>query len=183
MNLRRQVSRLLVARGFRRVGRAHLQRLDDEFSFAVDTGLSQYHISPFVGIRSESVERRLAELMELPQDKWIATVGANLGYLLGQGYRSWAPPTTAEEVLAAIEAGLERLRPFLALEKLPGVWDLTGIRDPAWRYREIVILLLSGLRDAIPERLAAAREEFCKRQDEVCEQFEQFAKNVGASLR
>jgi hypothetical protein len=183
MNLRRQVSKMLVARGFRRDGRAHLQRIDDEFSFAVDTGLlnDKPDIAPFIGIRHESVERRLAQLMELPEEPWIATVGANVGYVLGQGYRWWAPPSTADEVLAAIDAGLERLRPFLSLEKLPGVWDLAGVKDPAWRYRDIVILLLRGERDAIPARLDAAREEFCKVQDEVCEQFEQFARNVRAA--
>jgi hypothetical protein len=183
MSLRKQVSKALVARGFRRDGRRHLKRLDDEFSFAVDTGLlnDKPDIAPLVGIRSDSVERRLMQYLELPADEWIATVGANVGYVLGQGYRVWMPPSTADEVLASIDQGLERLRPFLSLEKMPEVWDLTGIRDPAWRYREMVMLLLRGVRDAIPARLEAAREDFCKFQDEVCEQFEQFARNIRAA--
>jgi len=184
MNLRREVSDALVARGFRRDDRAHLLRVDDEFSLAVDTGPlnKKPDIAPFVGIRSESVEKLLAKLMELPEDEWIGSLGGNVGYVLNQEYRWWGPPSPASDVLAAIDAALDKLRPFLSLDKLAAAWAFTS-KDPAWRYREIVILLLRGLHDAIPEHLEAARAEFCQHQDEVCEQFEQFAGNVRTALK
>jgi hypothetical protein len=179
-NLRRQVSDMLVDKGFRRNDRSHMLRLDEEFSFAVDTGPlgKRADIAPFVGVRHDSAERLLGELMELPDDPWLGTIGANVGYVLGRGYLWWEPPAEAPEVVAVIEEGLARLRPFLTLDKLTHLWELTDVRDPAWRYREIAILILRGEKHSVLGRLEEARKEFCKQRDEICEQFEGFEKNV-----
>jgi hypothetical protein len=62
MNLRKETSRALVDRGYRRDGRIHLLSVDPEFSLWVDTGPlgPRVDIAPFVGLRHEAVEN-LAE--------------------------------------------------------------------------------------------------------------------------
>jgi hypothetical protein len=184
MNLRREVSNALVARGFRREGRMHLLRVDENFSLWVDTGPlgERSDIAPFVGVRHDGVEQQVSELLGLSADDWVGTVGANVGYVLGDEYKSWEPPRELEEVLRTIDSALERLRPLLSLDKLPRAWEIKGAKDPSWRYREIVILLLRGERQSALDRLDAARAEMCQQKDEICEQFQAFAQRVQARL-
>ncbi len=88
MNLRREVSKALVKQGFRRNGRMHLLPLDKEYSFWVDTDPLERRpdISPFVGIRHNGVEGLTAEFLGLSKDDWVGTIGANVGYVLHNGY-------------------------------------------------------------------------------------------------
>ena len=185
MNLSRKVSNALVARGYRRYDRNHLFRVDQDWSFCVDTGPlgKQSDIHPFVGIRHDGVETILAELMALPAYDWTGTVGANVGYILGFGYIWWKPPSQPEEVLRAIDHAIERLRPFLNLERLPELWNTPGTKEPAWRFKEMVILLLLGKREALFERLDAARAVECKNEDEICEQFRSFEQRILVRLK
>lgn len=159
-------------------------RVDDSFSFGVDTGPlgNRSDIAPFVGIRHDGVQQLRAELMGSPGSQWSGTVSANVGYVLGEEYRWWEPPTPPEEVLRAIHLALDRLRPFLGLDKLPGAWEIQGAKVPGWRYTEITVHLLRGDRQLVLERLEAARSEFCKREDEICEQFRGFEQRVKSRL-
>lgn len=158
----------------------HLLRLDSEFSFWVDTGPlgKRVDIAPYIGIRNDKVELLGAELEGLPQDDTVGTVGANVGYVLGEDYRRWEPPSTPEEVLRTIDRGLDHLKQYLSLDRLPEAWKIRGTNTPGWRYNEIATLFLKGDRQAVLERLEAARVEYCAYQDEVCEQFRAFEQRV-----
>jgi hypothetical protein len=135
-------------------------------------------IAPFVGLRHDGVQELVSELMGFPKDEWVGTVGANVGYVLGEGYRWWEPPSEPYEVLQAIDSALDRLRLFLSLDALPVAFTITGAKSPSWRYNEIAILLFQGNRKAVLERIEDARAAFCQQRDEVCEQFEAFAQRV-----
>jgi len=163
----------------------HLLRVDGDWSFWVDTGPlgKRKDISPFVGVRHDGIERLWSELMEFPNDDWVGTVGANVGYVLGTGYKTWEPPSEPKEVLDSIDSAVERLRPMLSLHALPQAWSITGAKSPSWRYRDIVIQLLLGNRQAVPNRLDAARVEMCQQEDEICAQFRAFEQRIQARLR
>ncbi len=154
----------------------HLLRVFGDFSLGIDTGPvgTRTDIAPFVGIRHDGIETRLQELSGFERDPWVMTVAANVGYVLGTNYLAWQPPSEAAEVLTSIDAALDRLRPLLDLDRLADVWDLKGTRDPSWRYREILLLLLRGDRDKAMDRLVAARGEFCQTESPICERFRRF---------
>lgn len=184
-NLRRDVSNALVKRGYVRDGRMHLKRLAGDFSWVVDTGPLERgnDVAPFVGIRHDGLEELLAALLGVPLDRTIASVGDNIGFLLDGEYRSWSNGQKVEDVLSAITLAEERLLPYLRLENLAGVWNLTSrTSDPAWRYREIALLLLRGETRDVSDRLDAARADFCRYEDEVCEQFKDFERRVHQHL-
>jgi hypothetical protein len=176
MNLRHEVSKALVKQGFHRNGRMHQLRLDKEFSFWVDTGPLEKRadISPFVGVRHNEVERLTAEFLGVPKDDWVGTIGANLGYVLHKGYLSFEPSVKPQEVVNTIQDALDQYKPFLELEKLIDAWHVASIKDPNWPYREIVILILTGEFETALMRIEAARDKFCKEEDEICEQFKGF---------
>ena len=176
VNLRRAVSDSLVERGFHRSGRTVVQRLGDEWSFWVDTGPlgKSADITPFVGIRNDRVEELFACLLGVPHDKYVGTVGANVGYLIDGQVITWVEPTPADEVVRAIERALERLRPYLSLDRLPQAWELKGASDPGKLYRLVVIALLRGDRESAMQALENARKVFCKVENAVCDQFRDF---------
>src|SRR5262245_56508396 len=118
--LRKQVSDALCAQGYRRRGRAHLLRVDDDFSFCIDTGTigPRTDIAPFVGIRSERVERVRAERRSLKHDESVATAVATVAYILEGEYRHWDTGTAAQLVLDQISTALEKFRPFMSLPTL-----------------------------------------------------------------
>src|SRR5262249_40890448 len=149
MNLRKEVSNALVARGFRRDDRVHTLRVDKDFSFLVDTGPlgKKTDIAPFVGIRHDQVQKLESELIGLNNSDSVATVSANVGYVLGQGYRWWSPPSRSAEVIQAIDAALERFRRMLSLEKLLEAWSIEGTTAPGWRYNQISVLMLLNKRE------------------------------------
>jgi hypothetical protein len=184
MNLRREVSNGLVARGFRRQGRVHSLRVNEQFSLWVDTGPLNRRpdIAPFVGIRHEQVELLCAELLDLPSDEWTGTVGANVGYVLSGEYKWWQPPAQAVEVISAIEESLERLKLFLSLERLPEVWKIRGTNAPGWHYGLITSLSLAGRHADAMSQLDAAKAELCNNDDPVCEQFRGFEKRLRSRL-
>lgn len=184
MNLRREVSKELMKRGFRRDGRTHLRRVDEEFSVGVDTGPLEKRadIAPFVGIRHDGVETLLAELADIPADDWVFSVGANVGYVLGGEYLAWEPPSQVREVVEVIDSALGHLHSFLSLECLPKAWSIKGAKDPMWRYREMILLLLRGEKLAIGEKFLDARRELCKREDEICEQYRGFERRLQERL-
>jgi hypothetical protein len=184
MNLRKGVSTALVKAGYRRDDRMHHLAIAPGVSFWVDTGPlgKRDDIAPAVGLRHDEIEHLLADLMELPRDEWVGTAGANVGYVLGQQYRHWQSPSTVSEVIETIEAAKARLTALGRVEQLPDVWQIVGRDDPWWRYREIVALFLAGDRESISGRLAEASKVFCKRQDEICEQFATFSRQLTARL-
>lgn len=181
MNLRREVSAALIDRGYSRDDRMHLLSIDGERSWVVDTGpldSKRADIAPFVGVRHESLEKLTSELLNVPPHASNASAGANVGYVLGVGYKNYIPPTATSIVMSAIDAAQDRLRPYLSVEDLPAIWKLTGVYDPGRRYRDVVINLMTGRHSDIPKSLEEARTEFCEYEDEVCAQFRVFEENV-----
>ena len=111
------------------------------------------------------------------------TVAANVGYVLGTSYLAWQPPTTITEVITNIDAALDRLRPLLSLDRLAEAWDLKGTRDPSWRYREVLLLILRRESDKAMDRLADAKKEFCQSENPICERFRRFEYRLFESLK
>lgn len=184
-NLRREVSNALVTRGYVRDGRMHLKRLTADLSWVVDTGPLERgdDVAPFVGIRHDGLENLVAALLDVPLDRTIASVGDNVGFLLNGEYQSWHRGQKVDDVLGAIALAQERLLPYLSLKNLARVWDVTSRTvDPAWRYREIALLLLLGDSQRVPARLDEARAHFCRYEDEVCDQFRDFERRVQQHL-
>jgi len=197
--LRKQVSDALCAQGYRRRGRAHLLRVDDDFSFCVDTGIPgpRTDIAPYVGIRSELVESTRSELMALEHDEWVGTAGANVGYILEGEYRYWDTGTSAQLVLDRISSALDKFRPFMSLATLHQAFSFRGAAEnPGTPYALVVIALLNGDTDLVAGRLAEASRIFCgtslpteaplpdseRRLDEVCDQFREFEARVRLRL-
>lgn len=182
MTLRRDVSAALVRDGFTRTRAAHQRRLDDDFSLLVDTGRigKQVDISPFVGLRSDRLERLLIELRDLPQYDYAASVVANVGYVVDGNYRSWRPPSTAEEVYDAIRVALDRLRGYASLDRLDDAWREVRAADanPSTGYRRVVLALLQRDRPALERALERAEAEYCARDDEICANFRTFRERV-----
>jgi hypothetical protein len=160
----------------------HSRGGDDDFSYLVDTGeiTEGPDITPFVGIRSERVERLMAELRGRVSHPDAATVSANVGYLIDGVFRSWSPPATPEEVLAAIHAGLERLGAYLSVERLARAWDdiAAAAADPSAGYRRVVVRILLADPPGVLAQLRAAGHEYCRRDDEVCADFRSFRRRV-----
>ena len=165
MNLRQEVSKILVGRGFRRKDRMHLLQVDKDFYYWVDTGPLEKRsdIAPFVGIRHDGVETLFAEFLGVPKDDSSGTVGANVGYVLQEGYLSWDPSSEPKEVLNKIDEALERYKPFISLGKLMGAWDVAAIADPNRPYREIVILVIQEDYEGALNRLEAAAKFSARR--------------------
>ncbi len=179
-SLRSEVSRSLKARGYRQFERMHLLRVDGEFSVWVDTGPleSRTDIAPSVGLRHEGVEHLVPELLGVDCFDWTATVGSNVGYVLAGTYRRWVSPAPVADVLAAIDIGLERMKQFMPLDRLPAAWSIPGAQTPGWRYHEIVAYYLLGDESKVHLSIEAARASLCKTPGEVCQQFLDFERRL-----
>jgi len=175
-NLRRAVSDELVKSGFDRIERVLMLPVNNDFSLWVDTGPlgSRADIAPFIGIRHEGVENLRARLLGTTSLSTAGTVGANVGYVLGVGYRSWEAPSSASEVVTMINTGLDRLRGYTSLKKLVAAWELEGSKRPGWQFSRIATQLASGDIEGAKRSLDAAALELCRYQDEVCAEFQDF---------
>jgi hypothetical protein len=183
--VRREVSDRLIALGFHHHGRAHLKRIDSDFSWCVDTGPigSRTDIAPFVGIRSDAVEHARSELMALPDDAWIGTVGGNVGDVLGGPYKFWEGGAHAKDIVETMTAGLEALRPYTTLTSLAGVFEHDwAARHPGAPYTRVTVALLTGDRARVLAELTSAESTLCAHADEVCEQFREFDARVRRRL-
>jgi hypothetical protein len=179
-NLRSEVSDTLVRRGFRRFDRMHLLRVDKDWSFWVDTGPigKSADISPFVGIRHDGLEVVRSELMGLPHDESVGSLGANAGYILNEGYRHWKAESKSEEVLGCMDKALERLKPLMNLKKINEGWKIQGATTPGWQYREIIVFYLLGQESLVLEKLRMAHAVLCKRDDNLCKEFKGFEQRL-----
>jgi hypothetical protein len=167
VTLRKQVSDALVRLGYRRHGRAHVRRIDDDFSVCVDTGPigSRADIAPYVGVRSDAVERARADLMSLPDDEWTGTVGANVGYVLGGEYRWWNEGARVQPILDDILGALEWLQPYMSLKTIADVFTFEwASRNPGAPYALVVIALLNGDPTLVAHRLAHAGDSLRARR-------------------
>jgi hypothetical protein len=184
MNLRNSVSRALVATGYRRNGRLHQLRLNEDFSFWVDTGPlgTRPDIAPFVGIRHDPTQQLRSRLRQNSDDPWVGTVGANVGYVLQLGYKSWEPPSETADVMSSICSATERLTDFLNVNTLPNVWMIEGTRAPGWHYNYICALVLKNDVLAVERALDAANSELCRTSNEVCDEFQDFKLRLQAAL-
>ena len=181
VTLRKQVSDALVQLGYRRHGRAHVRRIDDDFSVCVDTGPigSRTDIAPYVGIRSDAVERARADLMSLPDDEWTGTVGANVGYVVGGEYRWWNEGARLQPIVDDILRALEWFKPYMSLRTIADVFTFEwASSNPGAPYALVVIALLNGDSTLVADRLAHAESILCVRADEVCDQFRGFEARV-----
>jgi hypothetical protein len=174
------VSDALVARGFRRSGRTHIRSIDPAFSEIVDTGpLSGTYgdIAPWVGLQHLPTERLKAQLMALPFDAYMGTVGGNAGVVLGGRYRTWPSDEDPRIPLQAIDLALERVRDFAKLEALMAALTLPGLPRPTV-FNIVPILMQLGDRPGVEEALAAGKSLECRRPGPVCDQFQRFEPNV-----
>jgi len=162
-----------VDRGFTRTDRMHLQAHTSDISFWVDTGPleSRKDISPFVGLRSEMVEGLRAKLLSRPFDPAVGTVGANVGYVLDGTYRRWAPPSTAAEVVLAIDQALSKLRNHASLEMFEKLWVIPGSDAPGWWIAALATEIHLGHRERALALLDEAEARECAYEDELCEQY------------
>jgi hypothetical protein len=180
MNLRTEVSIELVKRGYKRIGRVHLLRIDDDWRFNVDTGPigSRSDIAPFVGLRNERVEYLVSKFMDLENHPTTGTVSANVGYILDTEYKRWDIPSHPQEVLDFIDKAFVRLKAFQSLELLPEAWQLKGTQFPGWQSSLAVTYLLNGNRKGLEDTLALARKDFCSSEDAACEQWRNFERRL-----
>lgn len=158
----------------------HVRSVDTDFSVVVDTGPLDPRandITPWIGIRSEVVERLSADLLSLPFDRFVGTVGAFDYTLLRTKYRPWRDMSDLDRALAAIQEGEEIVRRFASLERLPEAWGQAGIAEPD-PYRLVATCLLLGREDLVEAWLAYGERWFCESADEVCEQFRGFTQAV-----
>src|SRR5262249_16308156 len=161
----------LLELGFHHHGRAHLKRIDRDFSWCVDTGRigSRTDIAPFVGIRSDAVELERAELMALPDDAWIGTVGGNVGGELGGPYKFWEPGGDGNDMVDTVIAGLEALRPYMTMESLARAFTHSwAARHPGAPYTLVTVALLNGDQPQVLAELSRAESKLCARADQVC---------------
>lgn len=158
----------------------HLLRVDKDWSFWVDIGPigKSADISPFVGIRHDGLEVVRSELMGLPHDESVGSLGANAGYILNEGYRHWKAEGKSEEVLGCIDRALDRLKPLMDLKKINEGWKIQGTTSPGWQYSEIIVYYLLGQEGLVLEKLRMAQAVFCKRDDGVCKQFKSFEQRL-----
>lgn len=182
-NLRRAVSAALVSVGFSRSGRRHLRHHFGDFSLVVDTGpLDGFgDIAPWIGIQHSGIEELAATLFELPFDRYQATVGSNVGYVLSGEYASWTGIEEGRIVLAEIERGLSRLEEYESLERLPDAFAIRGARPfgalsvaPTYVYRRDTARVTDCLRQA--------EAESCVQPGPVCDQYRRFERNALAFL-
>jgi hypothetical protein len=121
--------------------------------------------------------------MSLPHDDWVATAIGNVGYVLAGKYRVWNPGTPVEIVLDAVVSACEWFRPYMSLGTIADVYKHEwAAANPGTPYALVVIALLNGDGALVEKRLAAAKAILCARDDEVCDQFREFALRVRQRL-
>ena len=190
MALRQQVAAELQRRGYRgRRGTLGLP-LDEDFSYVVVIGsVSQRSdvVAPGVGLCCVPVEGLLVDLgvvpaLESPLE-FRTTVGANVGYVLGEGYRSFQPPASVGDVIETIDAGLHVLD---AYRSVPGVAvgiDAVGgaASYPGASYARVVACHLAGDAQGMERALERARVEYLRYpDDEIAATFREFERRLSA---
>ena len=121
--------------------------------------------------------------MDLEHDDWVATVGANVGYVLNGEYRWWDEGAPVQEVLGRISAALETFGPYLSLSTLAGAFELRGAAQlPGKPFALVVIALLNGDVGLVVRHLADAEAILCTQTDAVCDQFKDFEVRVRKRL-
>ena len=135
-------------------------------------------ISPFVGIRHDGLEVLRSELLGLPHDESVGSLGANVGYVINEGYRHWKAEGKLEEVLGCIDTALDRLKSLMDLKKINEGWKIQGATSPGWQYSEIIIFYLLGQKQLVLEKLSMAHAVFCKRDNNLCKEFKGFEQHL-----
>ena len=185
MPLRRELAKLFVAAGWTKVNDVLRRDENPEWSMVVGLGAlnKREDVSATLGIRSESVQQLHTELRGLENPAYVATVGADHGYVTGGSYKIWAAPQdAAEDIYDSILQGLEKLRPFMALERVSEAYAAIPATeaDPSAHYRMVVIELLRGRPEAVAEMMLRAEMIYCRRDDEICEDFRLFQEKARA---
>ena len=156
------------------------RRIDDEFTWVVDTGPLDRgpDISPYIGVRHERADKVFSECIELFDSGFSATGGSNLGYVLGHGFRTWHEPATPEALVAEIEKGQEVLAQFLSLARMPEIYNIRGAKEPGYHFKLAAIYFVLDDYARVREWLAEGERTDCRVQDSVCEQFRRFKRNL-----
>jgi hypothetical protein len=183
--LRRELAKLFVAAGWKKVNDVLRRDESPEWSMVVGLGAlnKREDVSAALGIRSESVQQLHTELRGLENPPNVATVGADSGYVTGGSYKIWAAPQDAvEDIYDSILQGLESLRPFMSLERVSEAYAAIPATeaDPSAHYRMVVIELLRGRPEAVAEMMLRAEKIYCRRDDEICEDFRAFQEKTRA---
>lgn len=181
----RAVRGALVDLGYKRDGRTHLRPLQPGVSFIVDTGPlgRRSDISPWVVLRNDQVEEAYSRFIGLPNDPFVGTVGANVGYIVDGTYRSWSGGEDVSSVTRAIDEAQRILAPFADLAKLSVAWKIRGTEAPGFERHLVVVHYLLGNRPEMDRWLGEAERLECRVEDGVCEQFRRFKANLLADAR
>jgi len=184
-NLRRLVSERLIAAGYVRTGRNHMKPLVPGVAAIVSTGPldGRPDIDPWVGLRNDRVEELDTQLSGMRNDAHIATVGSNVGYILGGEFRHWTGDENVEEVLSEIEKAQGVLASFADLARLSDAWKIRGTEGPGYQRRLAVVNYLLGNQPETERWLREAERVECRVQDELCDEFQRFKANLVALLR
>jgi len=161
----------------------HRREVDCHFYEVVDTGPlgTRTDIAPFVGLRHDGVERLFAECLGETEDAWVATVGANVGYVLGGEYLYWDDPKAVDEVLHKITSALTTLSRIRSLDTLTDA-VAANVDDPGRHYRLVCLAAIRDRPDEVTQQLTEARATYCARPDAVCEQFLGFERRIRERL-
>lgn len=163
----------------------HRKEIEPGIWSIVDTGPlgNRRDIAPWVGIRHDRVEEAFTRFIELPNQPWVPTVAANVGYIVSGTYRSWLGNEDADDVLHEIDAARRILAPFADLAKLSDAWKIRGTEAPGFECHLAVVHYLLGNRPEMDRWLAEAERLECRVEDGVCEQFRRFKANLLADAR
>jgi hypothetical protein len=153
-------------------------------SLVVDTGpLNGFgDIAPWIGLQYLPAVQLQAALMELPLDRFNATVGDNVGIILGDGYRSWSGLASFDDVVGAVVRAASRMLAFADLEALPSTFEIPGATTPT-AFNAVPIYLLLGVPTEVERWLAKGALDECQHPGPVCDQFRRFEANARSRLR
>lgn len=185
MPLRKELAKVFVTAGWKKVNDVLRRDEDPEWSMVVGLGPlnRREDVSAALGIRSESVQGLHTELSGLENAPTVATVGANYGYVTGGSFKMWAAPEdSVEDIYQNILGGLEKLRPYMSLDRVADAYVAipAAEADPSAHYRLIVIELLRERPEAVAAAMQQAEKVYCRRDDEICADFRAFQEKARA---
>jgi hypothetical protein len=158
-------------------------RVDGAVNLVVEVGpLNGFgDVAPFVGLRHDAIEDLKSDLMELPRDALSATVGGNVGIVLGSTYQSWPSSSPLEPVVDAVDRGVAIMETYARPDRLSAALEAFPLRVLEYSIRVPVYLYL-GDRVQAERWLALSEPNECRAPGPMCEQFRRFARNTRAWL-
>jgi hypothetical protein len=165
----------LVANGFQLLGRVYVRELLPGVFVSIDIGgRPRNDILPFVYLHIELLERELCSLLELDYFGGTGTAGATAGDIVTGKARTWNGSNSQDEL---------KIELFEASRILENVYRVQGARSLIKAFPSISapfhLILVDIFEGVSPENsLDEARCLYCVAENEVCEQFRRFERNL-----